>query len=185
MQVTAAVAEHLRLLQGEDLSGDGLAAELSALGRDVVLAVPSCFVVTITLASLGGAIDVRAADSVAAPVAVLASLAVPLSAVVPAAVLVLRAGKPGAFVRLAEDLGTLLGPNHPPLAVDQHLIWPAAVSGESFWTSLAEQRVVDQAVGALVDRGLLPEAARDELQRRASDAHTDVATASRRLLASL
>ncbi|WP_131802150.1 ANTAR domain-containing protein [Parafrankia soli] len=185
MRVTATVAEHLRLLQGEDVSGDDLAAGLSKLGRDVVLAVPSCLTVTIALASLGVEIDAWAVDGATAPVRVLASLAVPLSAVVPGAVLVLRAGEPGAFLPLADDLGTRLGPNHPPLAVDQHLTWPAAVSSESFPASLAGLRVVNQAVGVLVDRGLPPETVRRELQRRASDANTDVATASRRLLASL
>jgi hypothetical protein len=45
--------------------------------------------------------------------------------------------------------------------------------------------VADQAVGVLVDGGLLPEAARRELRRRPGDADTSVAAVSREPLASL
>lgn len=109
MRITAAVAEQLLLLHGDPDRGHNFVAALSWLGRDVVLAVPSCLAVTITHARLGGEIS---ASTVAAPAPVLASLAVPLSTVSSGGLLILRAGEAGAFLLLADDLDGLLAPGH-------------------------------------------------------------------------
>lgn len=184
MRITAAVAEQLQLLHADPDRADRFAARLSRLGRDVALAVPSCLAVTISLARQGSEVSVSMITGVQ-PAAVLASLAVPLSAVAPRDLLVLRAGAAGAFLLLADDLDGRPGPGHPSIEVDKHLSWPPAPSGESSAASLADLRVVDQAMGVLVDRGLPPEAAGRDLQRRAGAADMAVAAVSRALLASL
>ena len=181
MRITATVTKQLRLLQGDLARAGDLAAGLNQLSRDVAVAVPSCLAVTITLARLGGEISV---STTAEPAAVLASLAVPLSAVSSGSLLVLRAGEAGAFVLLADDLDGVLGPGHSPIDVDQHLAWPTATGGEAFTTSLADLRVVNHAVGVLVDRGLPPRAAHRELWRRAGATGTTVVAVSRDLLRS-
>ena len=179
MRITAAVAEQLLLLHEDpDLASD-LAAALDRLGRDVAVAVPSCLTVSIALARPDDEISVSTTAGAAEPAAVLASLAVPLSAGPAGDLLILRAAEAGAFLLLADDLDGPLRPGHPPIELDKHLSWALAASTES----VADLRVADQAVGVLVDGGLLPEAARRELQRRASDADTSVAAVSRELLA--
>jgi hypothetical protein len=183
VRITAAVAEQLLLLH-EDLAGD-LAAALDRLGRDVAVAVPSCLTVSIALARPDDEISVSTTAGAAEPAAVLASLAVPLSAGPLGDLLILRAAEAGAFLLLADDLDGLLGPGHPPIELDKHLSGPLAASNESVAASVADLRVADQAVGVLVDGGLLPEAARRELGRRASDADTSVAAVSRELLGAL
>lgn len=181
MRITAAVAEQLLLLHGDPDRGHNFVAALSWLGRDVVLAVPSCLAVTITHARLGGEIS---ASTVAAPAPVLASLAVPLSTVSSGGLLILRAGEAGAFLLLADDLDGLLGPGHPPIDLDEHLAWPSAENAKSLCASLADLSAVDQAIGVLVDRGLPPEAAHRELERRVGEGDTTIADVSRALLAS-
>jgi hypothetical protein len=182
VRITAAVAEQLLLLHGDPDRGHNFVAALSWLGRDVVLAVPSCLAVTITHARLGGEIS---ASTVAAPAPVLASLAVPLSTVSSGGLLILRAGEAGAFLLLADDLDGLLGPaGHPPIDLDEHLAWPSAENAKSLCASLADLSAVDQAIGVLVDRGLPPEAAHRELERRVGEGDTTIADVSRALLAS-
>jgi hypothetical protein len=185
VDITESLAEHLRILGGDPDPGHRLAAGLSQLGRDLAVAVPSCLAVSIVLVRLGGEITVSALARTADPAAVLASLAVPLSAGEPGGLLVMRAGEAGAFLLLADDLDGLLGPDHPPIDVDQHLTLPPVGTGESLAAALADLRAVNQGIGVLLDRGLPPEAARRELQRRAQDTNTSVGVASRVLLASL
>lgn len=182
MRITAAVAKQLLILQGDPDLGDDLVAALDRLGREVVRAVPSCLAVTITHAGLGGEISV---SITAGRAAVLASLAVPLSAVAAGDLVVLRAGEAGAFLLLADDLDVLLGPDHhPPVRLDEHLTWPTAANGESLAASVAGLRVVDRAIGVLVDRGLPPEAAHRELWRRVGETNTTIDAVSRAVLAS-
>ena len=186
MEITAALAEQLRRLCDDPAAGGRLASGLSALGRDVVDAVPSCLAVTLLVGHFGGEVSLSMVSAVGAPSPVLASLAVPLAdqQQEPAS-LILRAGQPGAFLLLADDLrGRLGGADRPPIQLDQHLAMPPATTGESLATSLAEFGAVNQGIGVLIARGLPPEAARRELQRRASAAGVTLAVAGRRLLAS-
>jgi hypothetical protein len=185
VDITESLAEQLRILGGDPDRGDRLAAGLSQLGRDLAVAVPSCLAVSIILVRLGGEITVSALAPAADSAAVLASLAVPLSAGEPGDSLVLRAGEAGAFLLLADDLDGLLGAGHPPIDVDRHLSVPPIGTGASLAAGLADLRAVNQGTGVLIDRGLPPEAAHRELQRRAHDANTSVGVASRALLASL
>jgi hypothetical protein len=185
VDITESLAEQLRILGGDPDRGDRLAAGLSQLGRDLAVAVPSCLAIGIILVRLGGEITVSAVARAADSAAVLASLAVPLSAGEPGDILVLRAGEAGAFLLLADDLDGLLGPGHRPIDVDRHLSLPPIGTGESLAAALADLRAVNQGIGVLLDRGLPPEAAHWELQRRAHDANTTVGDASRVLLASL
>jgi hypothetical protein len=184
VRIAATLNDHLRLLGGEPGRGDRLAAGLSRLGRDVAAAVPSCLTVSIILTHPDGEISITT-TAIAGPVAALASLAVPLPGAEPAGLLVLRAAAAGAFLPLADDLDLLLGPGHRHVDVDGHLTSTPEQADASFAASPTDLRMVSQAVGVLIDRGLPPEAARRELQRRADAAGVAVAAVSRALLAAL
>lgn len=69
--------------------------------------------------------------------------------------------------------------------MDGHLSWSSIMTGEGLAASLGDLSAVNQGIGVLLDRGLPPEAARRELQRRADDADTTIGDASRSLLANL
>jgi hypothetical protein len=178
--ITAEVAEQLRLLHADPDHGGHFLEGLGRLSRDVALAVPSSLAVTIRAARLEGEVSVSA---LAQPAAVLASLAVRLPAGAPGDLLILRAGAAGAYLLLADGLNGLLGPEHAPAEVDKHLSWPI-LSSESPAARLADLGSIDQAIGVLVDRGLPPEEARRELQRRAETADDTIAAVSRELVAS-
>jgi hypothetical protein len=177
VRIPATVAEQLRLLHENYSQGGDLAQRLTRLGRDITIAVPSSLAVTVLLARMGGEVSVSA---LAEPGTVLASLAVPLHAGASTGQLILRAGTAGAYLLLADDLNGRLGPNQRPVEVDTHLSWPN-LGGES----LAELGPIDQAIGILINRGVPPEQARQELERRAGAADSTVATISRDLVASL
>lgn len=181
MRITATVAEQLRLLHEDPDRGDEFAAGLHRLSLGVALAVPSTIVVSIFAGRLGGEVDIGASG---APAPVLASLAVPLSAGWPGDRLILRAGRPGAYLLLADDLNGRTGSAHPPAELDEHLFWPRSLSSESLAQSLADLDATEQAVGVLVDRGFEPEEARLELRRRGYEAAITTAATGRRLLAS-
>lgn len=185
MEITATLAEQLRILCGDPDRGNRLAAGLSQLGTELTVAVPSCLAVSIVPAGLGAEIIVSTPVRAADPAAVLASLAVPLSTAEPGDVLVLRAGAAGAFLLLADDLGGLLGPGCPPIELDRHLGSPPTLTGESVAASLADLGAVNQGIGVLIDQGWPPEAARRELQRRGDDADLSIGAAGRVLLGSL
>jgi hypothetical protein len=174
---TAEVAEQLRLLHADPDHGGRFLEVLRRLSRDVALAVPSSLAVTIRVARLDGEVSVSA---LAEPAEVLASLAVRLPAGASGDLLILRAGAAGAYLLLADGLNGLLGPDQAPAEVDEHLSWPTLSSA----TGLADVGSIDQAIGVLVDRGLPPEEARRELQRRAEAADETVAAVSREVLAS-
>ena len=185
MDAAAALAQHLQGLSGDPARGDWLAVGLSRLGADLTVAVPSLLAVSFLLVGCGGEIPVSIPAGAADTAAVLASLAVPLSAAEHGDMLLLRAGEEGAFLLLADDLDGLLGHGHPPIEVDGHLSWPAIMTGEGLAASLGDLSAVNQGIGVLLDRGLPPEAARRELQRRADDADTTIGDAGRSLLANL
>jgi hypothetical protein len=177
VRITAEVAEQLRLLHADPDHGGYFLAGLRRLSRDVALAVPSTLAVTIRVARLGGEVSVSA---LAEPAAVLASLAVRLPAGAPGDLLILRAAAAGAYLLLADGLDGLPGRQRAPAEVDGHLGWPTLSSA----AGLADLGSIDRAIGVLIDRGLAPEQARRELQRRAETAAATVAAVSRELLAS-
>lgn len=185
MEITAALAEQLRILAGDPRDGDRLASDMNQLARDVTHAVPSCLAVSITLVRLGAEITLSFPIRPMHFVPVLASLAVPLSASEPGDILILRAGDAGAFLLLADDLNGLLDPADPPIAVDGHLHWPTILADDSLAAALEDLQAVNQAIGILIDRGFAPDAAGQELHRRAHDAGITIAAASRLLQKSL
>jgi hypothetical protein len=125
----------------------------------------------------------QVAGSAATPAAVLASLAVPLRGAGIRSVLVLRASTAGAFVRMADDLDVLLGSGCPPSRLDQDLSLPAASTGAALAVALADLRLLDRALGVLIDQGWAPEDGEVELHRRAAEAGMTSATFARWLVA--
>ncbi|MEP6463804.1 MAG: hypothetical protein ABJC62_10405 [Frankiaceae bacterium] len=181
----ATLAVQLALLSGDRDRGERLALAMSRLGTAVAGAVPSCLAVSIVLDRAAGAITVGTLVGGTGSDVVRASLAVPLSAAEDGDVLILRAGEPGAFLLLVDDLAGLLGPGYPPIEVDRHLSWPSAAPGESLPASLVDLSAVNQSVGVLLDQGFPLEAAHRELQRQADVADVSIGTAGRLLLESL
>jgi hypothetical protein len=182
--VTAQLLEQLRHLTADPDRAEGLAAALSGLCVNVEVAVPSWMSVSIVLASAKAA-DVEVV--IVAPggedeAEARSSLAVPLSEVDSPDQLIVRAGAAGAFLLLAHDLASGLG-GARPIVVDRHLAPPA--SGEAAAAMFAGLSVVDQAIGVLLDRGLSPPQARQDLERRARAYGVSVAVAARSLLATV
>ncbi|MDQ1673325.1 MAG: hypothetical protein QOC98_1887 [Frankiaceae bacterium] len=190
MEIPAAVVAQLHVLSHTDDRGDGFVTGVNELGAELARVVPSLLAVSLTLVRLGYDVVVTAHAPGAESSDVTASLAVPLSAGEPADRLVLQAAEPGAFLLLAHDLAGLVGPGRVPLEIDRHLAAspsasPAA-SAASFALALADLAIVNQAIGALLDRAVLdPAAALAVLGDRAAAARTTIATVSRHLLADL
>jgi hypothetical protein len=179
--VTAELLEQLRHLTADPDRADALASALSALCVEVGVAVPSWTSVSIVLASSGDAdveVAIVASDG-RGDAHVVSSLAVPLSQLDRKACLVIRARVPGAFLLLADDLASRLG-DAPRIIVDGHL--DLALDRETAAGMVAGLGVVDQAIGFLLDRGLSPPQAREDLERRAATSGVSVAAAARSLL---
>lgn len=180
MPVTAALAEQLRMLGGDPAEGDLLAARLAGLGREIAGRVPSCLMVSIILADLGTEVVTRVAAG-GHPGPVRASIDVPLRA----GSLVVRATDRGAFVLLHADLRAAFGVGPGSVGLDRHLALPSVRTDESLIASVLDDRSVQRAIGVLLDRGLSPDAARDDLRRRAEAARTSTGDVARALLASV
>jgi hypothetical protein len=194
VEIPAAVVAQLHVLSHTDDRGDGFVTGVNELGAELARVVPSLLAVSLTLVRLGYDVVVTAHAPGAESSDVTASLAVPLSAGEPADRLVLQAAEPGAFLLLAHDLAGLVGPGRVPLEIDRHLAAsPAAspsaspaASAASFALALADLAIVNQAIGALLDRTVIdPAAALAVLGDRAAAARTTIATVSRHLLADL
>ena len=165
-----------------------IAAGLALLARDLAFEVPSCLSVSIVLSRPNSEITIsRPAATLVGDDAqvVLASLGVPLTTATGGAVLLLQAAHAGAFVLLADDLVGQRDPQAPPLLVDQHLVLRADPDGGGLSAELADLRVLEQAVGALIDQGWLPAQARHELDDRARTAQLSAPRIARQLLAAL
>jgi hypothetical protein len=179
--VTAQLLEQLRHLTADPDRAHRLAAALSGLCVDVEVAVPSWMSVSIVLTSLKDAdIEVAIVSPGGADGAeVLSSLAVPLSELDPGDQLIIRAGAAGAFLLVADDLASRLGWGRPTI-LDRHL--DPSPSGKAAGAMFAGLSPVDQAIGVLLDRGLSPPQARQDLERRARASGVSVAAAARSLL---
>jgi hypothetical protein len=170
-------------------AADGaLTAHFVRLSRDVVAVVPSCVAVSIAVTRLGIDLEITlpipGADLMPRATEVHSSLALSLPAAGLGCVLVLQASAPGVFVLLAEDLAALLGDGQQPPEVDAHLAPLTASTAPALTVSLAELRLLDRALGALIGQGWPPEAAEAELRGRAAIAELTVAAVAERLLAS-
>lgn len=200
MDLTASLARHLQALtddpyrdypDGDDPDGDRpgrgerLAAPLKELASELAAAVPSCLAVSILLGHLNIEVTIGVAARAADTSAVLASLAVALSTDAPTDMLIVRAAQPGAFLLLADDLTARLGLHRPAVELDRHLSMPPVLTSESLAASLNELGAVNQGLGVLIEQGMPPEAAHEELQRRARALGTTLGGAGRAVPAAL
>jgi hypothetical protein len=185
VEFTSAMASQLHLLSHDDDRGDGFAAGLIQLGTDLTRLVPSLLAVSLTLPRLGYDVAVTALAPRAELSPVAASLAVPLVAGESGEALLLQAADVGAFLLLADDLANLIGPGCPPIEVDRHLDLVPTAPATSIEFVLSELRVVNQAIGMLLDRGFTPETAITDLDRRAAATGLTIGAVSRRMLTEL
>jgi hypothetical protein len=162
-----------------------LTVALCRLSREVLVAVPSCMAVAITLSRLGVHVVVTGPAGGSARVdratQVLASLALPLRAAF-GSVLVLQASAHGAFALLAGDLAALRGSGLPQPVLDEHLSPLAASPDSALAASFADLRLLDRALGVLIEQGWPPEVGEEELRRRAAAEGVTVAAVADRLL---
>jgi hypothetical protein len=170
MSMSAALAAELVVLtEALDDPDADLNVLLGQLAHDAGIAVPSFLGLAINVAlDLSDSPIIFSSFSFGAGSGIASSLLVPISAPDASAVqVVFYAGVPGAFIGLAADAGIALGLAPDACVLDAHLTPPPASSSEAGSTALSTLVVVNRAVGVLVDRGFTPEAALQELRRRA------------------
>lgn len=171
-----------------------LAEQLEDLLRHAVVAVPSCQAVSLTASRYGLPVTLTALTEPLRHQPVLSSLAVhlPAEATYPepggagSRTLTFYAGAPGAFVSLTADLLALLDLDPRRAMIDGHLELPTDDdTGGDLRAQLAAVSATDLALGALLDKGLLPEAGQRELERLARVNRTTVDGAARLVLAAI
>jgi hypothetical protein len=162
-----------------------LETTLSQLADDVTFAVRSYLGMSITIRADGYPITLTATTPAASHTAVRSSLLIPLpllSSTEAGSTLTLYAGRLGAFVDMAADLSWTLGLSLSTFVLDKHRNVDLTAPNES---GLAELSLINQATGALIDQGVLPESVQTLLAQRAADADTTVVTIARQILTSL
>jgi hypothetical protein len=184
------LTEHLLNLGGHR-DGDAalrmrdVAAGMVTLVEDLLAEVPSCLSVSLVLHQPAGDVTVSvavAASGTSSPAVVRASLAVSLAA--PAeATLLLQAARAGAFLLLADDLVAHQDSADPVMLIDEHLVLLTDPDGHRLAADLADLRVVERAVGALIEQGWSPAEARHELHERAAREQVTPPAVARSLLA--
>jgi hypothetical protein len=182
VQLSESLAADLRTLTDAlERPGVDLQTALHAVGLSVAATTGSFLGLTMTMLADGLPYSFTVWNAPGDADTVAASLLVPLPAPVgDGSTLVLYASAAGAFVDLSADLAFALGLDLDSVRVNQHLTPPDA--GEA--AGLADLGRVNQAVGVLIDRGLLPHAARDEL-RRLAGAGADLGTVAQHVLDSV
>jgi hypothetical protein len=172
---------HLTALDaGNASSAAELPAALEELLHAVVALVPSCDRLSFVLQRPGGPLVVDVAEPVVDTTAgreSAASVAIPLENTT-GDQLIFRARVAGAFALFVEELREVLGPA-AAVVLDGDLDPRSGRSGGL--RSFSDVQLVDQAVGALLDGGLEPLEAMEELQRRAADEGIPLVEAARRL----
>lgn len=180
MDHSASLAADLaRLSDAAQNPGDGLEPVLERLVADLRRAIGSYLGLTMTIAVEGHEISFTQSER-AEPAGT--SLQIPLAPVAgsePGSALVLYAAVPGAFVDLAADMAWILALEPATLVLDAHLGVP--VSSEAV-IGLREHATINRALGALIEQGFAPDAARAELRRRADLDDGDVPAAAQRIL---
>ena len=187
MELSAGLAADLaRLTDALDDPATDLADLVGSVHDAFVVAVPSALGLAftiqtspdLTIRSIPAEFTLSTLDGAATAVAT--SLHVPLGSwtdLEPGSAVIFYAGNAGALVDLAADLGWLLN-LRADVVLDGHV--PAqpleATSG------LAELSVIQQAVGVLIDRGMAPQAGRDELQTLARESDRTVHAVAVRLI---
>ena len=161
-----------------DDRGADLAELLRTLTEDVGLAVPSFLGLSVSLLVGGDALGWTAMIEPHAGHEIGTSARLPLVAlgrVEESSEIVFYAGTPGGFVDLAADVSFVLGIDPSTVVLDDDLIPPEHSGGVS---GLADVSLVNQAVGALIDRMGGAEAARAELGRLADTGRHSVLQAA-------
>jgi hypothetical protein len=183
LDISTALLAYLRHLSPDPAQAAQLATRLARLSQDIAVWVPSWQSISIVLAAQPHDIDISVlAPGIDARAAVLASLAVQVSDRHEGALLIVRAGQPGAFLLLGDELTAGFNASHP-ITLDNHLSPPPTLQEQA--AVLADLDAVNQAIGALLEQGFPPPDARRELQRRATAAASSVPAAAHRLLNSL
>lgn len=185
MRIDPALAADFALLTQSLDDGTDIAQTLASLVSNVRIAVPSYLGLTITAAGRAPPFVVTAMEESAAADGIRSSVLIPLTAPDldgPVASLVLYAGLAGAFVDLAADLSWLSGFRLDDYPLDEHLQTPETRRSDR---TLRAMSMINQAVGVLIGRGLLPGAAHDELDMRAARSGISREEAAISVLASL
>lgn len=180
MELSAGLAADLaRLTDALDDPATDLADLVGSLHEAFVVAVPSALGVAFTIRASPAGVTVSTLDGAATAVAT--SLQVPLGSwtdLEPGSAVVFYAATTGALVDLAADLGWLLN-MRAAVVLDGHLR-PAQQQG--VMSGLAELSVIQQGVGVLIDRGMIPQAGRDELEHLARESDTTVHAVAAQLI---
>jgi hypothetical protein len=170
VEITAALAADLAILS-ETLDGtDGdLVEGLRLLAADAKSAVRSYLGLTVTATNGTSPLTFTGMEDLAGHVEVVSSLMIPLSEESADGdgsrlVVILYAGRPGAFVDLAADLCWLTGRRLTDFVLDQHLSLPAEPDTGG---RVQAASAVNQAIGVLLGRGYTPEQAEFEIDARA------------------
>jgi hypothetical protein len=172
VEITAALAADLATLsEALDETDADITEALRALVADVKLAVRSYLGLTVTSGDATFPLALTAMEDSALPVDVVSSLMMPLYDDFDDAssrlVVILYAGRPGAFVDLAADLSWLTRRRLADFALDQHLNLPAEPATAS---DVRAASLVNQAIGVLLGHGFTPEQAAAEIDARAAAA---------------
>ena len=172
MELSAGLAADLaRLTDALDDPATDLADLVSLLHDAFVVAVPSALGLAFTIRASPAEVTVSTLDGAATAVAT--SLQVPLGSwtdLEPGSAVIFYAATTGALVDLGADLGWLLN-LRADVVLDGHL---RPTHPHEVTSGLAEMSVIQQALGVLIDRGMTPQAGRDELEHLARESGTTV-----------
>lgn len=160
----------------------GLDVHLDALSDVLLAAVPSFLGFTLRAdqfsLSWGSGMPAQPGDAISATSTlrweVTSIMLAPLT-------LVMYAANAGAWVDLSADLAWLTRDPPQRFIIDRDL--PATMPLD--YTALTDASIVNQAIGALIERGLPPDEATAHLRDAACADDTDLATAAASLLATL
>ncbi len=181
------ITAHLRALARRSGAPETLSSELEELLLGVLRAAPSCLGVSLTLTRQGLPVTVTSLSLSAGLREVRSSLAVQLprraAQDAPGPLLVLCSGAVGALDQLRLDLLALLDLDPRKVCIDTHLALPdLATEADGLAAQLDDLSALNQAVGVLLDRGLLPEQGRALLDDLAAAGDTIAVAAARLLL---
>jgi len=181
------IIAHLRALARPSGAPETLSRALEELLLGVLRAAPSCLGVSLTLVRQGLPVTVTSLSLSAGLTEVRSSLAVQLPRRAaqdgPGPLLVLYSGAAGALDQLRLDLLALLDLDPRKVCIDTHLALPdLATEADVLAAQLDDLSALNQAVGVLLDRGLLPEQGRALLDDLAAAGDTSAVAAARLLL---
>jgi hypothetical protein len=188
VEIAAALAADLAILSAAlDEPGTDVADSLRQLTANATVAVPTFLGLSvivhgndppftfITWLEGVGTADVRTSLRLTLP-------GVGDAGLLPPVAIVLYAGSRGTFVDLAADLAWLTARPLSDFVLDQHLLGAAE---KDTVTSLSETSVINQAIGALIGQGYMPEQAERHLTAEGAEAGISRHAVALRILAGL